>query len=115
MRFITEGYLEITFGTVLNVAARPTDSTAEIISLSLSIFIVIPLVIFPFMSAALLYDKTKEIKEGNERYLKRFGTMYAELKQDKEWYCIQFYPIFLIRRLVFILFLIFMISQTEMQ
>ena len=57
LRFLTEGYLEITFASILNIAARPIDSTAEIVSLIISVVVAIPMIIFPFMCAALLYDK----------------------------------------------------------
>ena len=115
LRFFTEGYLEITFSSILNIVARPIDSTAEIISLSVSFAIGIPMIIFPFMSAALLYDKSKEIEGGHEQYMKRFGTMYKELRLDREWYLFQYYPIFLVRRLIFVVFLIIMLSYPEIQ
>ena len=83
LRFFTGGYLEITFGAILNIAARPIASTAEMISISLSVIFGIPLIILPFMSDALLYDKSKEIKKGNQKYLKRFGTMYVDLGKTK--------------------------------
>ena len=115
LRFFTEGYLEITFACILNMAARPIDSTAEIISLSISVVVGIPMIIFPFVAGALLYDKSKEIKGGHEQYMKRFGTMYKELRLDREWYLFQYYPIFLVRRLIFVVFLIVMLSYTEIQ
>ena len=115
LRFFTEGYLEITFSSFLNIAARPIDSTAEIISLSVSFAVGIPMIVFPFVAGALLYDKSKEIKGGHEQYMKRFGTMYKELRLDREWYLFQYYPIFLVRRLIFVVFLIVMLSYPEMQ
>ena len=115
LRFFVEGYLEIYFAAWLNVMARPSDSTAEIVSLSISWVVCLVFFIFPFMVGALLYDKQQEIADGHEIYLKRFGTMYKEFKTDREWYHIQYYSAFLIRRLIFIMFLIIMIDHSVLQ
>lgn len=115
IRFSTEGYLEITFGVILNIAAFPRKSMPELVSLILSWVSWVPLIIFPFMAATLLYDKRKEIANGNEKYLKRFGTIYADFKLDHEWYWFQYYPLFLLRRLIFVVFLICLLNYTEVQ
>ena len=48
--------------------------------------------------------------------MKRYGTVYKDLKQSsKHWYTIQYYPMFLVRRLIFILFLIFVTDYPEAQ
>jgi len=67
------------------------------------------------MTAVLLFDKRDEIKKENPVYLKRFGTMYGNLKQTRSWYHYQYYSIFLIRRLLFVVFLIFASDYPELQ
>jgi cysteine-rich repeat protein len=115
LRFFTEGYLEISFGAALNVASFSTNSVIEAISLALSILGVLLCILFPLMSFALLYDKREAIKNGHSAYLQRFGTMYRDFKTDKEWYLIQYYPMFLFRRLIFVAFLIVWVNYPEVQ
>lgn len=99
----------------MNVAAFPHENTPELVSLILSSLSVFFCVLFPFMSATLLYDKRKEIKNENPEYLKKFGTMYKDFKVHKEWYLFQYYPIFLLRRLIFVGFLVVMIEYPSTQ
>ena len=115
LRFITEGYLELWFGTTLNIFAFNTGSTIEIISLWISWLFAIVIYLFPFMSFILIYDKRKEITEENENYLKRFGTMYENLKNDKGWEYLEFYPLFLFRRFIFVQLLILLEGYSEIQ
>ena len=103
------------FGSVLNVFCLRMTNDTEVISFIFSWLFLIILSLFPFMSAALLYDKRKEIADGNETYLKRYGTFYRDFKQDHAWYCLQFYPIFLLRRLVFASMLIILEGYPEIQ
>ena len=115
LRFLIEGYLEIFFGSVLNVTSFSNKSLTELISFLFSAIFAIICFIYPFMSAALIYDNRKEIMKGNELYLKRYGAMYKNLKQDHSWYHLQFYPIFLLRRFVFVMFLILLEGLPEIQ
>ena len=103
------------FGSILNVFSLRISNDTEIISFSLSCLFSALLILFPFMTAALLYDKRKEIADGNETYLKRYGTVYRDFKQDHAWYCLQFYPIFLLRRLIFASTLIILEGYPEIQ
>ena len=115
IRFFAEGYLEIFFGSALNVySLRMVDNT-ELISFLISCLFTIILFVFPFMWAALLYDKRKEIAGEHEVYLKRFGTIYEEFKWDHAWYWTQFYPIFFLRRLIFAWVLIVFEGYPEIQ
>ena len=115
LRFGTEGYLEITFGVLLNLYFYKLDSTPEIVSTVISIPVLILCILFPFMWFVFIFDKKKQIMEGNSNYLKRFGTMYADFRVDNHWVWFQYYPIFLIRRFVFILFLIVLTDYPEVQ
>ena len=115
IRFFAEGYLEMYFGSMLNVFCLRVSNTTEIISFAFSWIFLIVLFLFPFMSAALLYDKRKEIASENKTYLKRFGTVYRDFKENSAWYCLQFYPIFLMRRLVFASMLILLEGYPEIQ
>jgi cysteine-rich repeat protein len=115
LRFFTEGYLEMTFGVALNVAAFTTQSSAEIISLGLSFVGLTLSLLFPAIAFALLYDKKAAIRLENKIYLKRFGTMYKDFKINKEWYLYQYYPLFMVRRLIFIFFLIVFINYPTIQ
>ena len=38
-----------------------------------------------------------------------------ELKQDKEWYITLFYPIFIARRFIFVVWLVLLVAYTETQ
>ena len=51
----------------------------------------------------------------NDTYVKRYGTMFIHLKNDGCWYKLQFYPIFLIRRLIFAASLIILENIPEIQ
>jgi cysteine-rich repeat protein len=114
LRFFTEGYLEIFFGALLNVWALTTSSIAETISFSISMIGLLIWILFPFMTWILIFDKRNAIKAGNKKYLRRFGTMYADFKtNDPLW--VQYYPIFLFRRLIFVGFLILLIDHSEVQ
>jgi cysteine-rich repeat protein len=115
IRFFTEGYLEISFGALLNVASFDMRSTTEICSLAISLTTLIMWILFPFMSFAFLFDKREAIKAENITYLKRFGTIYKDFRTDKEWYKFQYYPIFLLRRLIFAIFLIVFLDYPELQ
>jgi cysteine-rich repeat protein len=114
LRFFTEGYLEIFFGALLNVWALTTSSIAETISFSISMISLLIWILFPFMTWILIFDKRNAIKAGNKKYLRRFGTMYADFRtNDLLW--VQYYPIFLFRRLIFAGFLILLINHSEVQ
>ena len=115
LRFMIEGYLELWFGVTLNLFAFNTNSGIELISLFLSWLLGIIIYLFPFMSFALIYDKRKEITWENESYLKRFGTMYENLKNDRGWEYLEFYPAFLFRRLIFVILLILLEGYSEIQ
>jgi hypothetical protein len=67
------------------------------------------------MTAVLLFDKREAIKTGNPVYLRRYGTLYRDFRTDGEWYCFQYYPLFIMRRLFFAMFLIALIHYPERQ
>lgn len=125
LRFYTEGYLEIFFGACVNLLNMTLDSVPEKVSAIVSGIVFVISFAFPALSFALLYDKRKEIQDENPLYLKRFGTMYADFKIDKEWYCFQYYTIFLVRyislhnqlfrRMIFVLFLFVFMNYPEIQ
>jgi cysteine-rich repeat protein len=115
LRFFTEGYLEMFFGALLNVMAFPYQSIPELISLVLSFIGLVMWILFPFLTFVMLYDKMAAIRAGNSMYLKRFGTLYRDFKRNKEWYWVQYYPIFLFRRMVFVIFLIVLLEYPEVQ
>ena len=56
---MTEGYLELTFGWVLNIYSLRNGNTAERTSLLISIIFMIFLLLYPFMTFALIYDNRK--------------------------------------------------------
>ena len=115
LRFLIEGYLQIFFWSVLNIILYSVIDSFDILSFLISVIFCIICFLYPFMSAALIYDNRKEIMKGNELYLKRFGAMYSKLKQDHEWFHLQFYPIFLLRRFIFVLNLILLEIAPEVQ
>ena len=41
--------------------------------------------------------------------------MYQDFKTDKEWYTVQYYPLFMVRRLVFVVFIVVLIDFPEVQ
>ena len=115
LRFMIEGYLEICFGSILNLYAFGHSSAVEILSLAISFVFAVVYALFPFMAFVLIYDNRKELQEGNETYAKRFGTMYEELIYDRGWEYMQFYPVFLLRRLVYVVLLIGLQGYSEIQ
>jgi cysteine-rich repeat protein len=115
LRFLTEGYLEIAFGATLNVVEFTVGSKAEILSLVLAFIGIGVSLLFPTMTFALLYDKKEAIKAENKQYLKKYGTMYRDFKIHNEWYLFQYYPIFMLRRLVFVFFLIAFFKYPSVQ
>lgn len=114
LRFMTEGYLEIAFGSILNVYSLRYSTTVELTSFVMSAVFALVCVLFPFMSFALIYDNRKNLTK-NEVYVKRYGTLFCHLKDDGCWYTLQFYPIFLVRRLAFVLSLIVLEGVPEVQ
>lgn len=67
------------------------------------------------MAAALMYDKRKEIKDQHEVYLKRFGIMYKNMDEQASWTNTMFYPLFMVRRAVFVFSIIFLTNFLEIQ
>ena len=114
LRFITEGYLELIFGSFLNVYSFRLSSSPEKISFAFSAIFMLFLTLFPFFTFALIYDNRKNLID-NETYVKRYGTMFKHLKHDGAWYKQQFYPAFLVRRLVFAISLIALEGIPEIQ
>ena len=114
LRFVTEGYLELTFGSFLNVYSLRLGKTTENISFVVSAIFMLFLTLFPFFTFALIYDNRKNLIE-NEAYVKRYGTMFKHFKHDGVWYKLQFYPTFLVRRLVFAVSLIALENNPEIQ
>ena len=115
LRFFTEGYLEIYFGALLNVIAYDFESPVKKASFAVSCIVLVLFVLFPFMTAALIYDKRKQIRDKHPIYLKRFGTMYSNFKLKGSWFWIQYYPIFLLRRFIFVNFIIIAVNYPEFQ
>ena len=115
LRFITEGYLELFFGGFLNVVSFNHSSNSELISLVLASLVVIVWILFPSITFAQLYDKRIKIKEENDVYIKKFGTMFKDFKTNKEWYHFQFYTFFMLRRLIFVVMLILMENYEQIQ
>ena len=76
LRFFVEGYLEMFFAAFLNVYSFRLGSTMELVSFCVSSLFTILLFVFPFMAAALIYDKQNELAT-NEKYAKLYGTMYS--------------------------------------
>ena len=66
------------------------------------------------MVSTLIYDNRKAIHE-HEQYNKKFGTMYNCCKTDSHWSCMMFYPLFLIRRMIFVVILIAFTGRPEIQ
>jgi cysteine-rich repeat protein len=115
LRFFTEGFLEISFGAFLNVASFNTHEFKEIVSLVIAFLWMGLCIVFPGVAFAMLFDKKAAIKAGNTLYLKRYGTLYKDFKTDREWYTFQYYPLFMVRRLIFVLFLIVFIDYPFVQ
>ena len=115
LRFFTEGYLEIFFGAVLNVATFSTAGYGEILSSSVSVIVTILCVFFPLGCFVLLYENRKAIQEDNTNLLKKYGTMYSEFKTDRAWYTYHYYSVFLVRRMLFVLGLVFLVDYPEVQ
>ena len=135
LRFFTEGYLEILFGALLNLAAffhstqlDGGDTSAgwttvlytELASFDLSKasllisgLVAVAWVLFPMLTFTLLFDKKEEIMKGGHQ--DKYGTMFADFKLDKEWYTFQYYSMFLGRRLIFTVALIAGISFPMLQ
>ena len=112
---MTEGYLELCISAILNVIAFNHNTNSEVVSLSLAILVTAIWIVFPCITAAQLYDKRKQIKDGHEVYLKRFGTIFRDFKTDKEWYNFQYYPFFMFRRLIFSVMLILLMKYEQIQ
>ena len=91
------------------------NSTIKIISLVLAFIFAIVYALFPFMWFVLIYDNYKQIVDKNQNYIRRYGTMYEELKIGKGWEYLQFYPVFLLRRLTFVLLLILLEGYSLIQ
>jgi hypothetical protein len=115
--FALEGYLEMLFGSTLNMASASFESTATIISFAIATLFTSSLIIFMCVSFAILYDKRKEItghqytnaeidEEDKTVYHHRMSALFENLKMTK-WYIIQFYPIFMLRRTLLVFLLIF--------
>ena len=41
--------------------------------------------------------------------------MFQDFKTKNEWYMVQYYPLFMIRRLIFVVFIIVLIDYPEVQ
>ena len=115
LRFITEGFLELFFGALLNVVSFNHSSSSEMISLSLAVIIFVIWIMFPCITFAQLYDKRIQIRDENDVYLKKFGTMYRDFKTNKAWFHFQFYPLFMMRRMIFVTMLILMSEYEQVQ
>jgi cysteine-rich repeat protein len=115
IRFFWEGYLEISFACLLNIVDHQASRIEEIISLSISVPVFIFWIWFPLVVVPILYDKRHKIANENEFYLKRFGILFRDWKYEKGWIYTQYYTIFMIRRLIFISFLILGTKFPEIQ
>jgi len=51
----------------------------------------------------------------NGNYIEKYGTLFKHLKNDGCWYTLQFYPIFLVKRLIFVISLILLEGIPEVQ
>ena len=114
LRFMIQGYLMITFGCILNVYSLRFGKTVEMSSFITSSLFLVIFVLYPFMMFALIYDNRKDLIT-NENYVNKYGTLFKHLKNDGCWYTLQFYPIFLVRRLIFVSLLIILEGIPEAQ
>ena len=112
--FLIQGYLELLFGWTLNVMSFQASTLTEITSYFWSILWLIVWVFVMWITSAIIYDKRKILYEEDQPYIKRMGSLFVELKNDR-WYQTQFYPIFLARRMFFIWLIIFWTEYSEVQ
>ena len=112
--FIIQGFLELLFGWTLNAISFEASTITEVSSYLFSVIWLMILIFVMWIISAILYDKRKVLNEEDKPYIKRIGNLFTELRNDR-WYQIQFYPIFLARRLFFILLIIFWSSYSEIQ
>ena len=111
---MVQGYLELLFGWTLNLLSFQTSTISEITSYIFSIIWLVTWVFVMWVVSAILYDKRKILFDEYQPYIKRMGGLFLELRNDK-WYQTQFYPIFLARRMFFILLIIFASSYSQVQ
>ena len=112
--FVIQGFLELLFGCTLNVISFESSTVTEIISYMFSVLWLIGLIFVMWITSAILYDKRKVLNSEDQLYIKRIGNLFTELRNN-QWYQIQFYPIFLARRLFFIWLIIFCSRYSEIQ
>ena len=109
-----QGYLTITFGCILNVYSLRFGDIVELSSYTTSSLFLVIWIMYPLMMFILIYDNRKDLMT-NRNYIEKYGTLFKHLKNDGCWYTLQFYPIFLVKRLIFVISLIILEGIPEVQ
>ena len=112
LRYIIEGYLELAVLCFLNMKCIIWDNTFNRFTSILAITILAIVILFPFLMPSLLYMNRENFDK--KPFKKRFRTLYEDLKREHNMIFIYQF-LFLIRRLIFSLTLIFITGSGTAQ
>lgn len=118
LRFSIESYMQLTFFIFLQLTSPSLSSAPSILSLSLCcIFAVTARQILFFAFPFVIYIQAKRnisnIKE--ERYLKIFGSLFDEFKNNRGFVSALFYFLYCVRRIVYVTNLFFLQEYPNFQ
>ncbi|OMJ76430.1 hypothetical protein SteCoe_24215 [Stentor coeruleus] len=116
IRFFVQSYLDLGLLALIQIKSKLVDTPGGWVNIVFSwimlmIFIGLPFTIFIF--SLVCYRKNKFVD--NEEFMKKWGSLYEEFKNDKGFFSTQYYTVFTMRRLVYVIMTVYLNDNLPLQ
>jgi len=103
VRFLLEGYLDLLVAGLIQLYLTPATEVLSLVNYTLGIVFCLCLILFPPLVFCLIRKNTELVLQPSENsdFHKTWGSLFYEFKKNK--HSVQFYSLFLARRLLYVL------------
>ncbi|CAG9335769.1 unnamed protein product [Blepharisma stoltei] len=115
LRFWIQTYLDVGIAAILSLSYFSSENSVQISSSIFSIFFLIFVVASPTALIKFSYSNLSKITQEEENYYAKWSTLHYEFKNDKGLISTQFYFIFFIRRLIYMINIVLLGQHPETQ
>jgi hypothetical protein len=103
IRFIIQGYLELTFAALFQLHNTTLSSVNLIANVILAGVFMVLSAVSPIVCVLFIYKNHQRFKDPEEkRFLREFGSVFQEFKNNKGFLSCSFYFLFFLRRFLYV-------------
>jgi hypothetical protein len=103
IRFLIEGYLELTFAALFQLHSMTLSSFNLIANMCFAAAFMVISLVSPVVCVYFVYKNHHRFKDPEEKqFRKEFGSIFDEFKNDKGFLSCSFYFLFLLRRFLYV-------------